>query len=765
MLDTHVVEYASRGQRILQRTLPILVLGMLLPPHGAAQENSESAALDEVVVTAQRREQSLQDVPVSVSVIGEDDIVQRQLTSFVDFLDTVPNVSLADNGPDNRRNGRRNIAIRGIAPGERRETVAVYVGESPLLTGDPYLFDINRIEVLRGPQGTLYGKATTAGAVKIVPNEPDASGFSGVADARVSSYGSSGSANYEGQGVVNIPLIDDVLAFRASAGLREMSGYIDAVRPDTIPTRVNPDNIIESEDINDETHRAVRLSLKYAPNDSLTVLPSFHFQDYEADSRTSSQAVGVGDLERVLEALEPADSDLSIASLDIIYDLGPWQFTSITSRVQSDFLGLEELSTTIRAALRVDETVITIPALVEFGSDREELTQELRAAYGNDRANVVLGLFYSDLDSDTTSFYADPRIIDLVGDPDNVNEQNAPGGLLVQSLNMTEEEELSYFIDVSYRLTDRLELLAGLRYYDFETSFQSTTGGRIFGGGPANSIIGPFNEATDDGTVPKVGFNFEVNDDLLVYALYSEGFRLGGTNNPLPDTPQCNEALEAIGLPDGAPPGYGAEALDNFEIGVKSQFAQGRVTLNVTAFDMEWSDLQETTRPSADCTFSFVNNIGAAESTGFEAELSAQITSRFYLGIGIGYIDAKVSTDPAPGSTVQKRKGDPLTDVADRNYNAVAEYTWPVSFAGGGDAYVRFDYSYVGERFRDFGISPGINPDYQLTNGRFGLRGEKWEAALFVQNIFDEIETLDVFGSRRFTTRPRTVGVNARFFF
>jgi iron complex outermembrane receptor protein len=756
------------AKRVLAGSVSAAAMMWALPAVAA----DEVAEIEEVIVTAQRRAENLQDVPISVTALAGATLERRGATQLGDFLKGVPGVSFMSTGPTGNRGDTRQITIRGITPSAFDPAFGFYLDDAPLPTGDPKLFDISRVEVLRGPQGTLYGLGTSGGAIKIIPNAPNLDDEENAFSTRAYTI-SKGSTGFEANGMYNAPIIPGRLAVRLVGFHNEHSGYIDRVAlPAALGagplgaeavagTRANA-----KDNVDDLSVTGFRIAADFKATDRLSIKPSFFHQTAEVDARPTFD-VNVGDLKQAREVNTYEKQEIELAALKVEYALPFADLTSITSQFVAEDHNNEDLTNLVRLAI-FRPRGLTFPGYAQMLVTRERVSfvQELRlASNAEGPLSWLVGGFFQ-------------RQRQGPADGERILNGRAPGltaaaaffpfqnDTFVTNTSYAHIREKSAFGEVSYALTDALRVTAGLRYFDIEINRTVDRGG-FFNGFVAldgNPLIRT--RSKDDGLRPKLSVSYDVSDDVMVFATASQGFRRGGVNEGLPAA-VCSAELAQRGFP-GAPQGFSADSLWNYEVGFKGQFAERRVTLNATAFQIDWSKIQQ--RVVLNCGFAFTTNVGDARSRGVEVDLRLRPVDGLDVSAGLGYTDAEITKVPATFPSAAFRPGMRLQNVPKLTFNAAAQYTWRVS--GSADGFVSGDLSYVDDRFyvidatQPFG---GRLKSFTQVNLRAGVNFGGKELALFVDNLTDARPVLNVdsFGTTAlnpsaYTLQPRTIGVSLR---
>lgn len=772
----------------------------------AAEEASEAEVSEgfgeEMTVTARKREEILADVPFSVAAPTEEVLRERGAEELEDVSRNVAGFTVQNLGP-----GQSQVAIRGVSAGQVvrdqpgvKEQVGVYLDESvislSLFTPDLDLFDLRRVEVLRGPQGTLFGSGSLSGTVRYITNPPEL----GISEQIVDLSGSSiddGDVGGHAKVALNTP-VGDRGAMRLVAYYTGYGGYMDAVQP----------GLSVREDVNDGERIGARVAFRFEPSERLTITPRVLYQEVDMNGwnridafnilanpfTTTRPAVDLGEREQFIQFEEPFTDDFLLADLDLEYDFGGGlTLTSITSYTDRDILVVRD-ATALTASitggtLPFPEPVFTLDAPLDDATEAQLFTEEVRLSGELDRWNWVTGVFYSTMDREYGQDLLVSGFEDLTGIP-TAGDFGAAKDVLFFSDLSYDLDQLALFGEATYSVTDRFDLSAGVRWYDYEEDRTQTFDG-IFADSGTN-----IDSVEADGFAPRFIASYDVTDDTTLNAQVSKGFRLGGINDPL-NVPLCSpQDLVTFGGRET----WEDEILWNYEVGSKSSFMDGRGSLNVAVFHQDIEDLQVTTTAGT-CSSRIVFNVPDSRSTGLELELAAQPNPWFDFAISASYTDAELqstitSVDQAGNVTVVAgiEDGNRLPTVPEFQGAAAGTYRWEM--ARGWAGYLTGTYQHVGSRFTQvsdqaegfgtvnllalpntiggpltqdtFTFDPEL-PAYDLVNLRIGFLTEVWDVALFVNNVTDERAFLALDQERGtlarvgyLTNKPRTYGLSAR---
>jgi iron complex outermembrane receptor protein len=786
-----------------------MLLALAIPGVSAGQ--TSPGGLEEIIVTAQKRTESLQDIPFSVAAVTDETIRRSGTTNLVELARNVSGLAITDLGP-----GQSQVAIRGVSAGQIirdqpgvKESVGIYLDESAisvaLFTPDLDLYDVERVEVLRGPQGTLFGAGSSSGTLRYITRQPQLGEF----DASTELTASTVDDGEFGGGVkaaLNLPM-GDTIAARIAGYYSQLPGFIDSIYPDRS----------KDEDVNGGERTGVRASLRFQPNDQLSVTPRIVYQKLETDGfpridiwnilgnpyTTTETAVDYGERTQVTQFEEGLDDDFTLGDLNVSYDFGSMSLTSITSytdrqvQVRRD---ASQLTGSVTYDVEGDPGYVSSHVRLDSAliddTDLQAFSQELRLASNDADATFrwLVGAFYQQVDRDYQQALPTPGWDDLVG-IDNTTYA-APADHPYFSELTYDFEQFAAFGEGTFKFTDQWSLTAGLRYYDFSEDRTITFAG-VFA---APNIIKDVPGTTEsDGFSPRVILEFNPSDDVMLTAQVARGFRLGGINDPLNEG-LCTPPSDAETY--GGHPIWDDEKTTNYELGTKTRWADGRVQFNAAAFYTDIDGLQVVVNTS--CSSRIILN-AQAEAIGGEIELFARPSDHWDFGLTATYVNAEITeTQRGPdGSPLGGiREGNRLPTSPELQAAASATYSWPWSSALNG--YVNFTVQHVGSSYTqladqepgfghmeqntadchagaircfgnpsilEFNFNPEL-PDYQIGNLRFGVEAEQWEVAAFVNNLWDEraFVSLDYERGRTarvgyLTNQPRTYGVSLNYNF
>lgn len=748
------------------------------PLHAQAQEESGSASghdakhseLSEIVVTAQRRAQNLQDVPVSVSAISGDQLADSGIRNGQDLLGHIAALSASSAGV-----GRQNLAIRGISTQAGLPVVGVYLDDVPLLQSgahgqtsaiDPDFFDLNRIEVLRGPQGTLYGASSLGGTLRYITNQPSTTAFSAkvASDAYITQHGAL-SDTFDT--MVNIPM-GDRLAARIVASYSATGGYVDRLVGDfSGPGRAPVGGVQTIRNVNDGERAAIRGLLRYDATGFLHITAGFFGQKMREASLSAYDAPPGASAMAHLTALnvgDPYRDNFTLPSLTIEAEVGPVQITNTTAYLRRTGSFAEDQTEATRefvinplrdAGVPLPDT--TFPAPYFQTADKRQFTEELRISSADQQSiHWVAGTFYQHEVDLRNDYYFIPGFYQQYGNPSQVLDLfGAPVTADNNFYSSDQHETLvqaAVFADVTVPLTSQLEGTVGLRKFWYHSSFNYYALGTT--NGPAFNSTGT---AAENGVQPRAVLSYRPAQEKLIYASYAKGFRPGAGNSP-PPVSVCGE--------NSAPGQYQSDTVSNYEVGAKTRWFERRVQLNVAAYHLIWDRIQQSV--SLPCGYGYTVNAGVAESNGGELEYQLALPHGFSLDGAVAYIDSRIKSSSVSPDYV----GKPPQSVAPWTGSLNLEYGFalPADLAG----YVRVGSTYVGRSYADFTRDDPtkILGNYFLTNLRMGVSHDAWNAALFVDNVADRHAAVSWYFTngyqassfaRVLTNRPRTIGISLEY--
>jgi iron complex outermembrane recepter protein len=744
----------------------------------AAADPPNDLALSEVVVTAQRFKSTVQDTPISISAITGEQLDAAGITSVEELAHEVPGLSMRSAGPGQTEYEARGLASSaGSAP-----TVGFYLDEVPMTppaqsqTGkvviDPNLYDVDRIELLRGPQGTLYGSGSMGGTVRVITGQPSLEGFQGSFRGTLSDT-ESGSANGGGSFMLNLPL-GEFFAVRVVGTDTVRSGWIDRIvlspfPEDVATTRGNvlaaPVQSVAS-DVNTEHLNGGRISLLFKPNEDLSIVGTAFYQGMvmggydEFDDPPGTTHVAHYEAASIPE---PIGDALHLYSLTVSDNLGFVDLTSASGYFQRHEIQTQDASESLSSLLAI------YPYLAVPFSETDitrQFSQELRLnSKGNDRATWVGGLFYSDDRSDWNLFGAQPAF----GSPPD------PSGVLINSDYFYRVRQYAAFADASYKITAAWKFAAGLRWYRYQSDASELQDGALTS---SLTPTPPLHFATSDrGFNPRFDLSYSPTGELTSYLSASKGYRPGGPSTG---------ALPTV-CGGGETSSYKPDTVWDYEVGEKAKLFENRLTVNSDIYYIKWNGVQEVVTIPA-CGYTYTANAGVGRSYGPELEITAKLSDEWTIDANGNYTDAKidhptaafaaavVATSPPGGIASCKSVSDcavPILNVPKYSGSAALIYSIKVSQ----------DY-HLTARISDFYVGPSTDqayyfgiqlPPYNIISARAEFARDKWSATLFIDNLGNKVawntanntqfQFNSPFLTRISTNQPRTFGTEINFRF
>lgn len=719
------------------------------------EEAGQRGQLDEIVVTAQKRAQKLQDVPLAISALDEGALERKGITNLTDAASSVPGLAVTNDGPGSTRVSLRGLSSTG-ANYRQGATIGYYLDEIPVTLAnnvfiaqiDPDLFDLARIEVLRGPQGTLYGSGSIGGTIRYLFNEPSTSRLEARVKATVGTV-THGGENWGLNALANIPVLDDAIAVRVSGYARRDAGFIDLhLRDGSV-----------DKDVNDADTRGGRISVLLKPTESIEILPIFYYNKTKFGSNSDYDSSFPG-FEAHRDIPSNGSDEYKLYGLTARFDFDWAALTSVTSYYDRTYSRREDYAQLITRVLRTSfpPSGRFLEGVSYFDGTSRQFSQEVRlASQGSGPLTWLTGVYYSKA-RNTQFQVTDSRGFGAMTGGTfrgfDVSNDN-----LFTGLTVVRDQQAAIFGEFTYNITDSLAATVGGRAFHATQRTNRDLNGLLQGG----TVI--FELGTEaSGFVPKFLLSFKPDRDRMFYLSATKGFRNGGTNSPVPAT--CAGDLAALGLTE-PPQDFSSDTVWSYEAGAKTDWFDRKLRVNVAAYQINWSSVQQgAILPS--CGFSFTGNGGKARSRGVELEATIVPAAGLELSANYGYIDATLQLN-APG--LGAFRGDELLEVPTHSGNFSAQYTYEL--ASGLETYLRADYSFRTKVRQSYNrtVSAEFRPGYETVNARFGIKSGSWEASLFAQNLFDErgytfIETasqvaVDGQNPRKaISIRPRTIGIS-----
>ncbi len=665
-----------------------------------AQDGGDDDDDNVIIVTATKRDSTIQDIPFSINAQTEEAIQRSGAVTLEDLSRNVAGLSIQNLGP-----GQSQVSVRGVSAGQVvrdqpgvKEQVGVYLDESvislSLFTPDLDLFDLNRVETLRGPQGTLFGSGSVGGTIRYITNQPEL----GVTGGQVEVNGNlvdGDDLGYHFKGALNVPLGQNAAA-RVVGYYTEYGGFINAEGPGG------------GQDINGGERYGGRLAIRFEPGDMVTITPRVIYQKVKADGFNRQEIFNLyynefltapqsfNEREQYLQLREAFEDETFIADLVAEVAFDGAVLTSVTSYTDRSILVSRDASAltgSVSVDLGYPDSAVLLPSNLRDTTELESFTQEIRLASDNSSPlQWLIGGFYSKVDRFYRQRLPTPgydAVTDLVlGAGLSAAVANGFGADSPFNSDLPYDiEQIAIFGEATYALTDRFDLTVGARYYDFEEVRVITTGGLF-----ANGDTGQVDETSSDGVSPRVLLSYDVSENVTLNAQASKGFRLGGVNDPL-NTPVCDPQDLAL---FGGFQSYDDETLWNYEIGAKTQ-GEGFYA-NVAGFYTDISNLQ-VTLDAGSCSSRIVFNVEDAHTMGIEAEIGLSPTEGLDFVFSGSLIEAEFDTT-LPGALTTAtgiRDGNRLASVPEFQLTASGSYEWPIADVA--TAFIAASYSHVGSRF------------------------------------------------------------------
>jgi iron complex outermembrane recepter protein len=809
------------------------VLSMAAAPAGDV-DTASSGALEEVVVTATRRSERLQDVPISVTAFSQEKMDVQGLRSIDDVTRLTPGVAFSRNGTGSSANYNdegSDISIRGIDSAAGASTTGIYIDDTPIqsrhigfgaVNAFPELFDLDRVEVLRGPQGTLFGAGAEGGVVRFITPSPSLDKNSGYVRSELATT-RHGDPSYELSAAFGGPIIDNVLGFRVSASFRRDGGYVDRVAytratatPATDPLTPPTYSSDVYQHSNWQQTTSLRGELKWAATDAVSVSPSFYYQELHINdtavywpnlSNPSSDAYRDGN-----RLPNPSTDPFWLAAVKVDWDLGFGQMTSNTSYYSRDQHSTSDYTQYLRVSF-LGNTYPTAPTdagYAPFEDKQSNFYQEFRLASKDTTARVSwnAGLFFAHMNENVAESIIDPTIdaeytalqYPTVGPTSTLCADYlgvaCPGGVLFDGpVQRVVDKQIAIFGEVAFKFTDTLKLTVGVRGSKVDYTGTSVTGG-AFTGGPTTSFVASGSEKP---VTPKAVFTWQPDRENMFYLSAAKGYRVGGVNVGVGTI--CNNDLGSIGVPLGAdgnrhvPGQYQSDSLWSYELGAKNTFFDHRLQIDSSFFVINWKNIQQNVYLPT-CGEQFVANLGQVQSRGGDIDVQYRPIEPLTLGVTVAYTDARFTKSSCAG--VLRYSGTRCVDPSSGNDFApiVSEGNRlpgaPWSFVGSAEyvfaewksraPYVRADFQYQTAqtaRLPGQDVANGLNdttipglPVNKNLNLRGGMRWSGFDVSLFANNVTDAHPQLflsrDIaapFDQQYFarSVRPRTIGVTATY--
>ena len=743
---------------------------------GLSAQLAAQGVLEEIVVTASKRTSGLQEIPMSISAISGESLERSGVADFTDIATAVPSMSFRSSGPGRTKLNIRGIsAATGVAP-----TVSFYIDEMPIQTIssgsttsfaqtiiDPKMFDLERVEVLRGPQGTLYGSSSMGGTIRLITRQPEIGEFSATLATDISST-TGGGMNFRLNGMVNTPLSDSV-ALRVVASYTDNDGYFDRV---SSGDGTAPAGEVFAKNVNTEQTTSIRAALRWEIDENSYLQSTVFTQKTEMDGKPNFDGP-ITDSKQFApyDTPEPFDDEFTMVNLTYVHDFEAMSLLVSLSQIDREFRNLEDI-TDVGALFDSPNPLLGSAYSNEFVK-LDDKTVEVRLTSSSDSDwQWLVGFYRKDAKAD-----AGYRM-DEGWDALFMNG-------LANTQKLQEYKEDAVFGELTYNLNDDFSVTAGLRVLDYDFHSKEENWGGVFTGDSDRSGANVRDEVlSDSDTNEKLTLTYRFGDNNQVYVTAANGSRPGGINRVIPrsDDPAepigyaCNNDLIALGIDD--PGAYVGDEVTSTEFGWKMMFSDS-MRLNGAVYNVQWDNIQQLVLTSGTCGNNFTGNIGKAVSTGLELEFTLAINDNLTFSANFGYVDSHFDeTVLSPDGVVIVEKGDLLADVPEYTFNIGLDYTIP---ATRGEYFVLGNWNYVDQTLEvpgrpdddltGNGIDSGnVRSEYNIVDLRAGYISESgWEISLFADNLFDEEAIYGFNDAIAFAfpgsdptvrNRPRTIGIS-----
>jgi outer membrane receptor protein involved in Fe transport len=777
----------TRRSRYLVGAVALVLLPAAAPAQTAPGGVPSSAApIQEIVVTAEKRASTVQDTPISITALTGDQLEEQGISGVQGLVQQVPGLSMRTAGP-----GQTELELRGLSSsGGASPTVGFYLNDYPVtppaaaLNGkvviDPDLYDVNRVEVLRGPQGTLYGSGSMGGTVKIVTDAPKLNVFEG--SVAVNGAAMSGGGFNRGIDIaVNLPLVDDKVALRLVGTDKFRDGWITRTVEPNFPPPTNPNGFcagigwpgctrgnVQGGSITSERRRSNwdrteggRAELLVEPNSDIDIralvmvqkITTGAYDEYDlppGNPNTHYQADG---------ANEPVTDQFHLYGLTAIYHLPFADLTSATAYFTRNESQTQDVAEALYSLLPVYGYPInqfTASGFNETDSS-SQLSEEIRlASIGEGPLQWIGGFFYSQFKSVFAEYNASIPILATIPGVLATN----PLGILYEAHNPYHMHQYAVFGEANYSFLEHWKLTAGLRWYDFDSHALDGTAGLVAPSGTGQWLYNAYDTA-NTGINPKITLSYQQDHDLTLYGTAARGFRPGGINQQIP-APPCNLPVNT----------YGPDSIWNYELGEKAKLLDGRLVVNADVFYVRWAKVQQFFTEA--CGYPVSANAGTAASYGPELEVTAALTPSLRLSVSGTYTHANLVSINAAlvAQGVAFAPGEQLYNVPRYTETTALTYIRPITDEITLTA--RINNSYVGP-MPDQDYSPEILPTYDIVGARVGFEWGNFLAMLYADNVTDKRAMLGINTTgfaytipsliRVVGNQPRTVGLNVKYRF
>jgi outer membrane receptor protein involved in Fe transport len=759
----------------------VSVLGGILADTAIAQQSrSDTGQLEQIVVTAEKRETTVETTPISLTAVSGADILNRGITDLASLMQSVPGVSIRTSGP-----GMTEFEMRGIASnGGNSPTVGFYFDETsltaPAATNEgkivisPDLYDLNRVEVLRGPQGTLYGSGSMGGTIRVIPNAPNPDVFESSAEVKFADTDHGGFDHGE-NAMINLPFWGGLAALRIVGSYSFDAGWIDRVviAPGEFPLPANTvrGNVLaapiatEYHDVNDVEKTVVRVSAVFKPIDGLTITPSYLYQKLRAGGLPYIDSVPGTDAHyQPFDIGESYRDEFHLTALSIKYRSDIFEISSATAYWTRHEPLIQDASESWTTGLGPAYVSGYGPgnggigaAYADEDNQSHQTTEELRiASVGNTRLKWLAGYFYSDFQSGWDIIFPSQTGAEVFGS-NNLFSYYSPFKILQQS----------EFGELTYNITEPFAVTVGARRYHYDAPVGLNQYGAL------TSTVKTNTSENAQGVTPKVSLSYQFDKDLLVYATAAKGFRPGGGTGPVPTSgPLTCEAQLMVeygskGFVNG-PISFTSDSVWSYELGEKWRSSDNRFSVNASAYFESWVGVQQVNALSS-CGYVYTANVGDAHVYGGEIEARAIVVRDLEASANVTYAHAALVSSTLIDAGFDA--GTPIQQVP--KWSASASLAYHHDLTEDVALTARVESNYIGSR-TDETFATNTLPSYDLTNIRGGFQGERWSAVLFVNNVADKRALLNNITqdavnlptfNRVAVSQPRTTGIDLNYKF
>jgi iron complex outermembrane recepter protein len=757
-----------------------VLAGMLADVAIAQQSRSDMGQLEEIIVTAEKRESTIETTPISLTAVSGADILNRGITDLASLMQSVPGVSIRTSGP-----GMTEFEMRGVASnGGNSPTVGFYFDETPLtapaatnegkIVISPDLYDLNRVEVLRGPQGTLYGSGSMGGTIRVIPNAPNPDAFEASAEVKFADTDHGGFDHGE-NAMINLPFWGGLAALRIVGSYSSDAGWIDRVviAPGKFPLPTNTvrGNVLaapiatEYHNVNDVEKTTVRVSAVFKPIDGLTITPSYFYEKLRAGGLPYIDSVPGTDAHyQPFDIAESYRDEFHLTALSVKYRTDVFEISSASAYWSRHEPLIQDASESWTTGLGPAFVSGYGPgnggigaAYADEDNQSHQTTEELRiASVGDTRLKWLAGYFYSDFQSGWDIIFPSQTGAAVFGS-NNLFSYYSPFKILQQS----------EFGELTYNITEPFAVTVGARRYHYD----APVGLNQYGALTATVVTTTSENA--QGVTPKVSLSYQFDKDLLVYATAAKGFRPGGGTGPVPTSgPLSCEAQLMVeygskGFVNG-PISFTSDSVWSYELGEKWRSSDNRFSVNASAYFESWVGVQQVNALSS-CGYVYTANVGDAHVYGGEIEARAIVVRDLEVSANVTYSHAALVSSTLIDAGFNP--GTPIQQVP--KWSASASLAYHHNLTEDVALTARAESTYVGSR-TDATFATNTLPSYDLTNIRGGFEGERWSAVLFVNNVADkrallnnitqDAVNLSTF-NRVAVSQPRTTGIDLNYKF